>query len=1428
MKKLLVAAAVCVVGLARAATTGDYVQSGLIACWDGWENDGTGGHATTLTEWKDTSGAHPFAFNTGAGIEVRPFGLYFPGNGSDYATLSAADTASTFNLCSNGVLEVCMIAEKAETLNVLLQSTTTAGIAFVAGGKSSGSYYMIVGTNKSKKYLYNWTTGGFSTYSLCYQFAKNESMHQNDCEIAPHTDTTSIGNSKGTAFLGIDGSKKAANAYQGTVYSIRLYEAPLTEAQRMQNKVMDEMRFTKGDVYPLTGVYVRGEPQDYGEADSLGYGFAAKTAGDAIELTAPEYVEISASERAYCTGWKLYDRATGDLIGESTDETRRTFALTYKKPVRLDWQWDVRHQVTVSAADGLTVTPEAAWGSAATPAEFTVEGADFPLWSGDGLVSECHAKTALFAPTNATAATVAKAAVREPADLAGLQAAIASSENGDVIVLPAGTNSFADATSESLTIAKAVLVTSRSGDPKDVAVDLGGTGWGFTLTAAGARLKGITFISSVDIKEDSKTHPLPRFVNVVTGTVDTCVFRDINITGARYGGFAPVCLAPDGVIDNCVFTNIINKVAYMSAPYGTVNATGGLITRTKFFRCDTYLAPVISAGPSNLTVEDCLFTGYTKNTEDVGQYSGVYGTTPFTVRRSVFADNSTMKAVICLASGSTLSAWIEDCVFSNNVSRAGSGVFVLSGRGGPIFNRCIMEGNTGSDCGVVKLASYCYPALRNCLIRGNTGTSTAGAVYGAPTAAGAHCIFENCTVTGNKTVNGAYPGIAIAGAGNPSDTYVKNCIVYGNGQGEDASQLLVDEDRVFSSCYPEAAEGNANGNTAADPQLLPDGTLKYTSPCLDAGRTLSLTAGALDLAGTVRPQNGTRAAVSLWDMGCFEMPPNSATLQVSIVLDRTVGTTAVTATAKTSGTDLTGLVYNWTVTRTTPSGSTDTEYKGLTAADLVLENLAPGTYSFSVVVKNASGDEEGATCDDTFAAKTPVCFVSTTGSATWPYDEPAKATPLISEAIGNAAARVEIAAGEYDVAETGTMTDFASGDEFMMVVESPIEVVGAGPGLTKFKLDGAHAAICVANAGASVSGIGVCGAGRTDASFNGSSLRLSSGTASNIVVNGSVTWGSGVAVGPNALLTCCVVTNVAQYSDKDCVPVTLCCGTISDTVIAGCTGRTCGGVQNLSPTVTTHAQIVRSKIVGNKATNGTGGLHSEFVLDVTDTDIIGNDSTAGNGGSAVAAKSTTLTNCRIIGNRIYGTGGALGCYAWSFVTAVNVLVADNVSGGTGNRTGACRGVEISGDCAATFRNCTVTGNVTTRALNAGVSVGAGENVKTFVNCLFWGNSGTNGVGSANFSVTPPTGKQSTPVIQNCCWPEAAREDGNTPDDPKFRTVKRYRHYPSPTGSCYETGDKTGWTDADVDLAGQPRLRDGKVDIGCFQIPPLSGLMLLLK
>ena len=49
-----------IAGTASAESAARYVQDGLLACWDGVENAGTGVHDPSTTVWKDLSGNYAF------------------------------------------------------------------------------------------------------------------------------------------------------------------------------------------------------------------------------------------------------------------------------------------------------------------------------------------------------------------------------------------------------------------------------------------------------------------------------------------------------------------------------------------------------------------------------------------------------------------------------------------------------------------------------------------------------------------------------------------------------------------------------------------------------------------------------------------------------------------------------------------------------------------------------------------------------------------------------------------------------------------------------------------------------------------------------------------------------------------------------------------------------------------------------------------------------------------------------------------------------------------------------------------------------------------------------------------------------------------------------------------------------------------------
>ena len=1056
--------------------------------------------------------------------------------------------------------------------------------------------------------------------------------------------------------------------------------------------------------------------------------------------------------------------------------------------------------------------------------------------------------------------------VFEPTDIQGLMVAIASAHDGDTIILPDGTNSFADVTQDEMTnelaITKAVLVTSRSGDPKDVMIDLGGTGWGFTLNAAGARLRGITFTSSVAVRENSGTHDLPRFVNVVAGTVDACVFRDVKITGNKYGGFAPVRLYVDGVIDNCLFTNISSSVEYPHAPHGTVYATGGVISNSQFVACNTYQAPLVMAGGvTTVYVEDCLF----RNTVTPGGAAGVYcgaiyatgGSTTFPrafIRRTAVANCKADSAgAVYNGGGNGFKPMIfEDCVFTNNTS--GVGVVAGGERANITFDRCLIADNVGSSHGVTAGSNKGEFIFRNCLIRGNCGKSTAGVVSKSDVYCGVQ--FENCTVTGNKSESGSVGGISIPGCGNASyKTWVKNCIVWGNTAAGTAVQLNADAAKVFSSCYPEADPENTNGNISNDPRLAADGKLQYTSPCLDVALDLTTTAGTNDLVGTVRPQDATGKG-EIWDMGCFEMPPNTEPLVVSVSIDQTVGASpaTVTATATVAGAKTSGLTYDWMIVCTAPNVSTNVE-KGCTDASHAFSNLAPGAYEISVTVRNDSGDFKSVTCEQGFSAKPAVCYISKTGSATWPYDAPERATSSFADAIANAAERVAVLADEYDL----------SGWTELLEISAAVEVVSASGNAADVVLDlgGTGCGFTLNNAGAKIGNVTfvssatmgdstdltlprfvnviagtVEGCVFRDVTLGGTNNKgsypvklLSSGTIagcvfSNFVNNVSSPKQGGVIFSQGGLVSNCNFIACNAYQ----APIVVSGGYslyVEDSLFTGVdsTGTTAGALYGIGGNTTNPRAVFRRTTVANNRAASAGvayyssGDSSNKPMTFEDCVFANNTATSGIGvfDCSTGKAPVNCTRCLIADN----VGASQGVICASiYVTHIfrNCLICGN----TGKSTAGV----VSGSGASNyfkFESCTVTGNRTETGTVGGINIaGCGTTANTWVkNCVVWGNEGPEGAVQLNADAAK---------VSYSCYPEAdpTNANGNTPDDPKLRTVKRYRGYPSPAGSCYEAGNATGWTVDDVDLSGAPRLRDGKIDIGCYQAVPLPGLLLMLK
>ena len=175
-----------------------------------------------------------------------------------------------------------------------------------------------------------------------------------------------------------------------------------------------------------------------------------------------------------------------------------------------------------------------------------------------------------------------------------------------------------------------------------------------------------------------------------------------------------------------------------------------------------------------------------------------------------------------------------------------------------------------------------------------------------------------------------------------------------------------------------------------------------------------------------------------------------------------------------------------------------------------------------------------------------------------------------------------------------------------------------------------------------------------------------------------------------------------------------------------------------------------------------------------------------------------FVNCRIENNGGNDSGTLYGCSAY------NTLIAGNKT----KKNGAA--IYAVGDSENEYVNCTIVGN---EAKNGAVAYAEPGSTLTLVNTILAKNSAT-----ADDSYTSAT----------TCFFDS---DG----DPKLvKAGKEFAFWPKPKSPCVGAGTVLDWmsdeTDArSKDLAGLPRLTDGKVNIGCYEgIAPMPGLLLLLR
>ena len=1320
MKRMLMAAvAVCGAVGAFAATTKDYVQENLIACWDGYENAGEGRHDETL--------AYPVELISG--IETTLTGTmpahenYFA-LGQGYLTFASADIIQAINE-GRAAVEIVLAKNGATVKNGGIVSFGKPNRGFWVFQNASllvnGYSYHAAGGSETAGSNYN--DDGVSTLSYVLGPDGDTSWFSVNGETRANI-TRWARDTSGNCYIGYNPDNKVmANA---KVYAVRVYSTALTPEQIATNREVDVTRFVEGDV---------------------GTEFECTWTVDRYSTYAGDCQQATVIAKGDKKGARFY----WDLDGDGTFEAEG-------KDQQIVFTTPGAHTVTLKAVN---------------PA---------------GVEKTCSHDFSIRAPVTLNVPS---------ANFATVEAALAAAQSGDVVALAPGV--YTNATADGIAVPRDVTLKGMGADPSETTVATpAGTGSASLVTVTGGRLENITFTGARCNSDTS----VPRVLSASEGALVTnCVFTghkttakgnlvlitgegtrvvDTTISEASFtggnnwtGGYA-VRILDKAVVSDTVIDNVDMRVGTTSA--GVVLSGGAQLLRSTVRNCDVY------------TMENFL-----------GRAGGV-----------------------CIDS-SGAGCLVDGCVIEeNSITTDQSASKKYQGAGGLAVNAAatvrntVIRNNTSGNayCGGVWLAAAA--TLENCLIAGNKVTAPINAAQSVAGiyANNASSVLRHVTVVGNEL---AAVGTSVKAHGAYlNGAQAVNSIFWGNGPVATAAtsmnlavagakgcvthSLVSSEAEWLNASNAQSGEGCVTG----DPRFTDAANGDYTLTGLSAALDIGSAEDALedDLRGVARPKNAG------YDLGAYECE-YTATYECSLqpamrYLGPAGGTVTFTGNA-TMPTLVSRMV--WSV-----------EAQTLGAA-------LPGGEGASCDIAFPEGDETYTVTLTTFwsdgheAVSAPATVRVVNSIPLAPGDDLVACLASLAGLDASNPVTVDLAAGTYTAENSGVADDA----EWMFTVPSGVVLRGAGAGETV--LDGGLSRrVLKLLSGAKACDLTVANAyslGKTDID-RGYAVDVAGGVLADSVVTNALTAKAGEQV---------------VYVNGGTVSGTRICGS----QVSGNKATSHGGVLYVTAGTVTNCQIcanaVSDKNVASLTLNGSTAL-------AVDCDVFGNSAggveyrSYGTAGISLYGKATVM-RCRVYNN--VNTSGA-GYYYAGGINAYSdgksgtgalidsCIVSNNVTGcGTSHNNGASGGVLLGGNAilrnslvvsnridnlsgtgyppvaggvlllsaTASIENCTICGNAVNGTLceSSGIRCTAAGSV---VNSIIWRNGGTPKGGEwmeSNVSNTTAT--------VTTCWME----------DPSFEAGS-YRL--SASSPCIDAGTNQDWMDGATDLAGDPRIRNGFVDIGAFE------------
>lgn len=256
------------------------------------------------------------------------------------------------------------------------------------------------------------------------------------------------------------------------------------------------------------------------------------------------------------------------------------------------------------------------------------------------------------------------------------------------------------------------------------------------------------------------------------------------------------------------------------------------------------------------------------------------------------------------------------------------------------------------------------------------------------------------------------------------------------------------------------------------------------------------------------------------------------------------------------------------------------------------------------------------------------------------------------------------------------------------------------------------------------------------------------------------------------------------------------------------------------------ATITDCTFTANSAAAGGAIYAANQISPMTITDCIftHNVGTASAGAIYTNGALLTVLNCQFIGNSATGsTGGANPGAGGAVVddgdstTWVDCLFTANIAEYYG---GAMHII----DASPSISNCTFSANQVTSSYYGSAGGGAMDNeadsAPTVTNCIFWNDNAYSDSAVVQNEITndaaDPNNPTSSAVVTYSDVEGGYSGNNNIDGDPFFVDAADGDYQLLPTSPCINAGDNNAPGLGTLDLAGNPRIVDGVVDIGAYE------------